>query len=59
MEPIEKVLIGALAVLLFVALVVGVSQPYFEARTFNKFSDKKATYFDALVSELRVMPSHE
>ena len=31
--------------------------PYFEMRTFNKFSDKKATYIDALFSELRVIPN--
>jgi hypothetical protein len=30
--------------------------PYFEARTFNKFSKTKATYFDAVVSDLRVIP---
>jgi hypothetical protein len=43
-------------------LVVGPSllllmQPYLEARAFNKFtSGPKATYWDALWSELRVMP---
>lgn len=31
-------------------------QPYFEAKTFNKFSKTKATYWDALVSDLRVVP---
>jgi prepilin-type N-terminal cleavage/methylation domain-containing protein len=31
-------------------------KPYFEMRTFNKFNEsgEKATYFDALFSELRV-----
>ncbi len=30
--------------------------PYFEARAFNKFSKTKATYWDALWTELRVLP---
>ena len=29
-------------------------QPYFEMRAFNKFSEKKATYWDAMFSELRI-----
>ena len=29
--------------------------PYFEMRTFNKFSAQKASYIDALFSELRVI----
>jgi len=32
---------------------------YFEMRTFNKFSDQKATYIDAMFSELRVMPASD
>ena len=45
-----------LAAVIVVALVLfGVVQPYFEARTFNKFtSGPKATYWDALWAELRV-----
>ena len=50
-----------LALLLF-ALIVGVVtatvlQPYFEARTFNKFTTgPKATYWDAVWGSLRVTP---
>lgn len=49
------------ALLLF-ALIVGVFtalflQPYFEARTFNKFTTgPKATYWDAVWGSLRVTP---
>lgn len=31
------------------------SYPYFEARTFNKFSAKKATYWDAVFADLRII----
>ena len=41
---------------LIMALIVGISQPYFEAKAFNKFTDgPKATYWDAMWTELRVM----
>ena len=56
MEPIEKFMLGLCFVVVGICLVCAAFQPYFEARTFNKFSKTKATYFDALVSELRVMP---
>ena len=41
-------------ILILGALMVGVSQPYFEAKAFNKFSDTKATYWDAMWTKLRV-----
>lgn len=40
---------AALLILYFLA------QPYFEMRTFNKFSNQKATYFDAVFSNLRII----
>jgi hypothetical protein len=49
-------LCGVTVATVILALIL---QPHFEARTFNKFSKTKATYFDALVSELRVMPDRE
>lgn len=39
-----------------ILICLAFTQPYYEARTFNKFSKTKATYFDALVSDLRVIP---
>ena len=39
-----------------IVLFVGVFQPYMEMRAFNKFSKVKATFFDAVFSELRVTP---
>ena len=46
----EKLIVAAIALVL--ALLV--AQPHFEARAFNKFSAKKATYWDAAFAELRV-----
>jgi hypothetical protein len=42
--------ITIIGILLAVTLLV----PYFEMRAFNKFSEQKATYFDAVFSELRI-----
>jgi len=44
-------------VLLFGGLFVLFTQPYWEARAFNKFTTgPKASYWDAVWTELRVMP---
>ena len=59
LDIIEKVMIGGVIVLVSVVLLTAVVQPYFEARTFNKFSATKATWLDAFVSELRVMPQEQ
>ena len=45
--------------LLIVLAIIGIffsmiCQPYFEMRTFNKFSNTKATYWDAVFSQLRI-----
>jgi len=52
-------MITAIALLLLIIATLGLLQPYFEARTFNKFSETQASYFDALVSELRVLPDEK
>lgn len=48
--------VGLLAVFI---LILGIGmilvKPYFEMKTFNKFSDKKATYLDAVFSDLRIV----
>ena len=45
-------------ILIIISMVIMIAsifvQPYFEMRAFNKFSDKKATYMDALFSQLRI-----
>jgi hypothetical protein len=48
----NSLLIGLIVFGLIGALTI---PPYFEMRTFNKFSEQKATYIDALFSELRVI----
>lgn len=46
-----------LAILCLVGgLLFGLIQPYFEKETFNKFSKTKATYWDALSSDLKIIP---
>ena len=50
MSPYEWFLI-----ITIVGFIVGLFvQPYFEMRAFNKFNDQKATYIDALFSNLRI-----
>lgn len=45
-----------IGLIVFGTLFAAVAQPYFEAKTFNKFtSGPKATYWDAMWTELRVM----
>lgn len=56
MSKEDKIGLGIIIGFVVVMLVFAVVQPYFEARTFNKFSSTKATYLDALVSQLRVLP---
>jgi len=44
-----------LTVIMIVAIISGVFvQPYFEMKAFNKFSSNKATYIDAMFSQLRI-----
>ncbi len=51
----RKPLLPIIGVLLGVLFAVFVP-PYFEMRAFNKFTETKATYWDALFTELRVIP---
>ena len=46
--------LGCFIVAILFAIVI--LQPYFEARSFNKFSKTKATYWDAVITTLRVIP---
>ena len=47
-----------LAGVVVVITIIGVlAAPWFEMNTFNKFSDQKATYIDALCTQLRVIPN--
>ena len=48
---------GCLGVILLVIIItIAILQPYFESRAFNKFSRTKATYWDAVWSDLRIFP---
>lgn len=50
---VELLIMAVISVMILAALLLA---PYFEMKTFNKFSSTKATYFDALFSNLRVTP---
>jgi hypothetical protein len=52
MTAYEKTLVAAIGLIIALAFF----QPYFEKEAFNKFSNTKATYWDALVSDLRILP---
>ena len=42
-------------IIIALLIIVGVVlKPYIEMKTFNKFSEKKATYIEAMFSNLRV-----
>lgn len=43
-----------LGVIFMAILLVVVMQPYFEAKSFNRLSEKKVTYWDAMFLNLRV-----
>ncbi len=42
-----------------ILITVGAVKPYFEMKAFNKFSDQKATFWDAVFSELRIDATKE
>lgn len=46
----EKLIIWLLVAIFAGALI----EPYYEAKTFNKFSNQKATYWDAVFGDLRI-----
>lgn len=50
-------LAGILVALIILGLLAAMFiSPYFEMQAFNKFSKTKATYWDALWTELRIIP---
>ena len=46
-----QIIIAMWIVLIGIFMLLG---PYYEMKTFNKFSTKKATYLDAVFSQLRI-----
>lgn len=53
----ENIIEVIIVVLIIFTIAMSVAAPYFEAEAFKKFSTKKATYWDALVVNLRVEAS--
>jgi len=45
---------GWFAAFAIAAVLIGLTQPYFEAKSFNKLTGGNATWWDALWTELRV-----
>ena len=56
---LKNLLIALVFLIFLVGLMYPIIQPYFEMKAFNKFSIKKATYWDALFSELRIINNEE
>lgn len=54
MDTETKFYIGSVVVFVICAVVITVTQAHFEAKAFNRFSDKPATLLDALSAELRI-----
>lgn len=52
---LEIIIFSLIFLLVLGVLVIGLIQPYFEMKAFNKFSGTKVTYWDALVSDLRII----
>ena len=53
---IQEKIISISSILMIIGFIIFlIIQPYFEMQTFNKFSETKATYFDAVFSKLRVI----
>lgn len=55
-EPFDKYQVLIIFGCILIIAVVFLVGPYFEMRSFNKFSKTKATYLDAVFSELRIEP---
>lgn len=50
--------LARLIVILSILIYIFV-RPYFEARSFNRFSEHQATYGDAFWTDLRILPQQE
>ena len=55
MDKETKIIITIITAIVVAVIAYGLLQPYFEMKTFNRFSDKKATYLDATFSNLRII----
>ncbi len=51
---VEMMIVILTGICLLAVVGFGVAAPHFEAKAFNRFSTKKATYWDAFWSDLRV-----
>ena len=56
MTKIELDIIRSIISILIVLIGFVLIQPYIEMKTFNKFSDEKVTYIEAMFTNLRVFP---
>ena len=55
MAEIKESWVNCIIVAVLIFFLGGaIMQPYFEAKTFNKLTGGKATYWDAVFAELRV-----
>ena len=54
MEPETKYIIAGIVLILSLGIGLSLAEAYFEAKAFNRFSEKPATILDALSAELRI-----
>lgn len=45
-----------MTIIIVMLLATACVKPYLQMRTFNKFSERKATFLDAICGDLRVVP---
>jgi len=55
MDTENKIIVGVMVVFIICGLVFTISQPYFEAKNFNKCTGSNVGYFDAVFNELRIL----
>lgn len=56
MDTEFKVVISIIAIIFVIGITVGLIATGVEQKTFNRFSDEKVSFVEALFTDLRVIP---
>jgi hypothetical protein len=54
MDIFEKLVMSITIILILMVCAIGISQPYFESRTYERLTGKHVTYWDAVWCDLRI-----
>lgn len=57
MNSDEKWVLIGIGIVFAVMVALAFTLPYYKAQTFNKFSKTKVTYWDAFISDLKLIPN--